>query len=75
MAINDPADSDRTPNERLITYFVNKNVVIAVFQNKSVLLANVIPKNFGLQQQQQLHIYGLLSLNYSLTARGLVEAF
>ena len=74
MAINDPADSDRTPNERLITYFVNKNVVIAVFQNKSVLLTNAKPKNFGLLQQQQLHIYGL-SLNYSLTARRTVVDF
>ena len=51
MAINDPADSDRTPNERLITYFVNKNVVIAVFQNKRVLLTNAKPKNFDLLQQ------------------------
>ena len=45
MAINDPADSDEAPNERLITHFVNKNVIIAVFQNKSVLLTNAKPKN------------------------------
>ena len=57
MAINDPADSDEAPNERLITHFVNKNVIIAVFQNKSVLLTTANPKNFGLLQQQQLHIY------------------
>ena len=35
----------KPPIWRLITHFVNKNVVIAVFQNKSVLLTNAKPKN------------------------------